>query len=239
MHLSRIDGQMHRSMIDRLIPMVPTLCFSGACRTSFVSYSRVLDDSSELLRRRIRELREEIDALSTEQARLRRELPQVGQDIEARVAAQPKKGSVVLSFLLLPTIAIVGVGIFAVAGGASSDSETFYGRVVSTSGRAPVEEGARCTIFVEPGGEDYDAQFAVLCNSRLVYGGDSVGFIPECTERGDLRFRCVDGEYSADSGDPAFLFDRMSRLARVEDGPPRWRVDIELTTPPAGIGAAQ
>jgi hypothetical protein len=75
----------------------------------------------------------------------------------------------------------------------------------------------------------------VLCAGHIVYGGGSSGYISECDERDDLTWRCVDDHFSPDGGDPRLTFDRGRRTIRIEDNPPHWSLDIDLTTPPIGV----
>jgi hypothetical protein len=181
-------------------------------------------DETEALRQRVRTLQESLDALRRERDQLLDATRVLDQGVEAR-AAELTTGSPRLAlFAGAALVVLIGAGI--ASGASSSDSRTYYGRVVGASGEASVRSGARCTVFVSDAeSEHYDAKISVLCGGRVIYGGGSLGYVG-CTEREGAIARCEDESFSDDGGDPKMTFDRAAQTVRVEDSSPAWAVDI-------------
>lgn len=194
-------------------------------------------DEQEALHRETRELREELDSLErqTRQARMA-----VSEPFDP--SADPVvRGRRVSPFVVLPAMLVPSVILIAVffAGGGSSSSETLYGTVRAASGATAVPVGTRCTMFVGSVDDDskHDAHLTVLCAGHVVYGGPDWGYI-DCTRDARLVWQCSDRGYTAESGDPRLELDRRARRVHVDDLAPQWSLDIDLTTPPAGMEVA-
>lgn len=195
-------------------------------------------DDREALRQRIDKLRAELEPVEAERQALSIEIAaareDVGQQARVRMGATPAIGCGMAASIL-----VLGIVVSFFGGScAGSSAETFYGEVRATTGAAPVAPGARCTAFFAPQGDsdsDYDGQLTVICDGRILYGGGSLGYL-ECAFSADQLVTCADGDFTPDGGDPKVLLDRRARQVVVEDRPPAWRVEIELTTPPAELG---
>lgn len=181
-------------------------------------------DETEALRQRVRTLNDALDAARRERNALVEATRELGQGVEAR-AKELDSGISLVTVMVGVALAGVAVGGF-VAGASGSSSRTYYGRVVSVSGEAPVPEGARCTTFIsESDSDDHRSKISVLCNGRLIYGGESLGYVG-CDEDDGVITRCEDEEFTGGNGDPKMTFDSAGGTIRVEDAPPAWTVAI-------------
>lgn len=181
-------------------------------------------DETEALRQRVRTLNEALEAARRERNALVEATRELAKGVEAR-ARELDSGTSRVTIMLGVTLAGVVVGGF-VAGASGSSSRTYYGRVMSVSGEAPVPAGTRCTTFVsESDSDDHRSKVSVLCDGRLIYGGESLGYVG-CDDDDGVITRCEDDEFSGGSGDPKMTFDGPAGTIRVEDAPPAWTVAI-------------
>ena len=180
-------------------------------------------DETEALRQRARRLEEEIATLDRERIDHDAEARDLEEGVEtrARIVSGGAWKAVVAA---VPVILLAGVGA-VMASGSNAGAETLYGTVHRTEGGAPVAEGARCTAFLAPVNDsdsDFDVHLDVLCDGRVVYGGDSGGYL--ACER---PTRCVDPMPSAEDGDPALVYERLDDASiRVADR--GWTLGIRL-----------
>lgn len=196
-------------------------------------------DDTEALRTKIRGLQEELDAFEEEKRAIEAERRELGGDVEERARVLAGGSHRVWIFVAMFLLPIVGGVVMFTAMGTGTESETMYGRVSGVTGAAPVAEGTRCAVFLNPESDDdsdWNGRLGVICDQRVIYGGGSGGYLV-CEWRGGRAWRCVDTDYSQEGGDPAIGFDRRQRSVHVEERRPAWSLDVELTTPPLGLGA--
>jgi hypothetical protein len=191
-------------------------------------------DDREALRQQVRVLREDVEALADTVRSLESALETKAREVASTARAKRGKRSFVMVLSIL--IAAVSVVVVFLIGGASgAEAEMLFGQVRSVTGRAPAQVGNRCTLFISPSeSEEWNRQIDVLCDGRVVYGGGSLGHI-SCSLSGGRAERCTDSDPSPDGGDPRLQLDRSARLVRIDDAPPPWTIEIELTTPPEEV----
>ncbi|HJL14704.1 MAG TPA: hypothetical protein RMH99_03555 [Sandaracinaceae bacterium LLY-WYZ-13_1] len=194
-------------------------------------------DDTQALRTKVQGLREELDALEGQKRAIEAERSELGGDVEERARILAGSGHKVFVFLGVFLVPIL-VAVVFLAGGGGSGAETMYGRVSGGSGAMPVATGTRCAVFLHPVNDDdsdWDGRVGVICGDRVVYGGGSSGYLT-CDWRDDRAWRCGDPDYTANGGDPRLELLRRERRVHLEDRRPDWSLDIELTTPPLGVG---
>lgn len=193
-------------------------------------------DEQTSLRREVDELRDDLDILARETSRARAAIREpFDPSTEPAVRGARAIPLVVLPAMFIPTAIVLAVLFLGSSG--NSSSETLYGRVSAASGQAAGRLGARCTVFlraVDDEDSSYDTRIDVLCGHDVLYGGESKGYL-NCGRSGGLVWRCSDGQYTDEGGDPRLELDRRARRVHVDDRSPTWSLDIELTTPPAGV----
>ena len=189
-------------------------------------------DEREALRFQVDVLEREIAEQSKELEGQAQKLAELDADIDREVTLVHGRGRVLL---VLP-ILIFGVVIGGIMVGArtGTSAEMLFGDVRVATGTAPVPMGARCTLFVTPAGKDnakLDTDLEVLCDGRLVYGGDSLGAIG-CQKIDGRAVLCEDPTFTVQDGDPKVRLDRRAGTVVVEDRAPDFRLEIGLAPPP-------
>jgi hypothetical protein len=185
----------------------------------------------------------QLEVLDREVGERTRQLEEVStqlRDLEAEIAHEVhlKHGRTWVAWTVpLFLVAAVLAGVFFTGLGGSSDAEVVFGDVTIATGTAPVPVGAACTIFVTPvTGEDatWNTDVEVLCDGKLVYGGESLGGV-DCDKIDDRAVRCEDKDFTSDGGDPKLLFDRRANRIVVEERGPTWRLEILMSPPPVEL----
>jgi hypothetical protein len=108
-----------------------------------------------------------------------------------------------------------------------------FGRVNATTGSAPHGVGTPCTSFIHYVSDDdssWNAQLEVICNGTTLYGGDGGGYLVCDWTDDDVAMSCHDDDFTSEGGDPKIRLNRGQGLILVEDQPPPYQVQIELTS---------
>jgi hypothetical protein len=184
----------------------------------------------------------QLEVLDREVAERTKQLEEVStqlRDLEAEIAQEVQlKHGKPWAAMAVPLVVVVAVfgGIFflGMGAGARSDAEVVFGDVTIATGTPPAPVGAACTTFVSPvTGEDatWNTDIEVLCDGKLVYGGESLGGV-DCEKIYDRAVHCEDTGYTSNGGDPKLLFDRRGNRIVLEDRAPTWRLEIVMAPAP-------
>jgi len=189
-------------------------------------------DESEALRFQLQGLEREIAERQKELEEHRHATAEIEAEIAREVKLLYGRGRVIVVVPLLIAAGLLTMVLVSSLGG--SNAEVIFGDVRAATGSPPVPAGARCTLFVTPVDDDdsqWDTDVEVLCDERLVYGGERLGGV-DCEKIDSRAVLCEDTDFTANGGDPKMRFDRNAGVVVVEDRAPDYRLEIGLAPLP-------